>query len=155
MGVGQGLQQDALQHAEDDGVGADAERQGQHRHRGRARVPRQRPQAVAGVLHEVLEQADLPGVAALLLDPPDAAERPARRQAGLLGRHPRGQVLVDLALEMEAELVAQLAVDALALEERSEPQRQLVAPAHRGQLPSRTRSIAADRRRQLTRSASR
>ena len=55
--VGQGLQQEAVDEAENGRVGADAERQGQNRDRGEPGGPGQRPQAVAQVCEEGRHQA--------------------------------------------------------------------------------------------------
>ena len=53
--VGQGLQQHRVDHAEDRGVGADAERQRQHRHGREGGIARQREQRVAQIARQVLE----------------------------------------------------------------------------------------------------
>src|SRR5262249_44785581 len=73
-------------------------------------------------------------VATLLLNLLDAPKEPQRCVAGLFGRHPRGQVLLDLGLQMKLKLFAQLLLLLPSPEEGAEGTRQLIEPLHSVQL---------------------
>ena len=115
--VGQGAEEHAADHAEDGGVGADAEAEGERDHGGEAGVAAQAARAVLDVLDEGFQEAHAPGVAALLLDALDAAEAHGGAAAGLVGAHPLALLLLGLQLEVEPQLLVQLALDAVAGEE--------------------------------------
>ncbi len=66
--IGQRLQQDTGDDAEDGAVGADAQGEGQHHHYGEGGIIDQRPACIAQVLKEVVNIVGAAHVAAFLLD---------------------------------------------------------------------------------------
>ncbi len=115
--VGEGTQEHAPHHAEHGGVGADAEAEGERDHGGEAGVAPQAARRVLQVLGEGLEEPHAPRLAALLLDPVDPAEAQGRPPPRLLGGDALALPLLGLELEVEAQLVVQLALHAIAGEE--------------------------------------
>ena len=111
--VGEGLEEHAVDEAEDGGVGADAETQREHDGGGEARAAAQAAQAVADVLHQHLEEPAAARVAASLLGLVDAAKRDDGRAPGLLRGHAAPDVGRRLEVEMQAHLVVELCLQLL------------------------------------------
>ncbi len=91
---------------------------------------REHADAVAQVLHRVRQERDAPGVAAGFLHLFGAAERAPCRRARLVGRAAGGELFGDLAIEVIADFLVQLAFDARAAEQRCQPELQLSGDAH-------------------------
>ncbi len=83
-------------------------------------TPAQHTQAVSEVLPEVFDASCSPHVPALLLDLLYPAEGVPRGVAGLLRIHPRLDVVLDLPLEMEAQLFVHLAIEAIRTQQGHE-----------------------------------
>ena len=82
----------------------------------------QASEPVSQILRDVAEQADVPGVAYGFLHLVDAAEATERDRAGLVARYaPRNQ-LVDVRLDVEAELFVEVTFDGGAAKQRPEAQ---------------------------------
>jgi len=75
----------------------------------------------------VCNEHGAPRVAALLLGAVDSAEGDACSAHGVAARHPIAHILVGFALEVEAQLVVELALEVRAAKDRSPPVAQ-VAP---------------------------
>ena len=118
--VGQGPEQHALDDAEDRGRRADAKPQHRDGGRGEPRRSRQQAQAVPQVRDEVFERPGAPRIAALLLDPVEAAHRQTRAARGLGRREAGVHVLPGLVLEMVAKLLVQFLFDRATADERSQ-----------------------------------
>jgi hypothetical protein len=95
-----------------------------------SRAPGQSPEAVTQVLNKSFDRIDASHIPALLFDLLDAAQLTQRSVSSLLRRHSARDLLFDLAFKMEAQLVAQIVLDAIALEQRSKPQPNCVEEAH-------------------------
>ena len=80
------------------------------------------------------------------------AEAAHGRAAGLVRIHPRAHVVVGLHLQMEPDLVVQLALEAIAPEQRAQPRSGDAPPAHepssgaRSAIEPRKRSMVVDMR---------
>ena len=117
----QGAQQQAVDDAEDRGVGADREGQRQDGDGGEARRASEGAHGVARIVPEIVETRFPAGGAHVILDGCGASEldsRGARRgvaaQAGL-------HVPLDRRIEIGAEFLVQVVLDAIAVEERADP----------------------------------
>ena len=152
VAIRQGTQQHGVHHGEHGAVGPDAEGEGEHHHRGEAGAAAQAAQAIAHVLHEVLQQTHAAGVAAGLFRSLHGTEVHPRLPAGLPGVEPEAPVLLGLHLEVEAHLVVHLAVALRAVGEGADPGAQPVEQAHHA--VSRMRATAADSRVQFAVSSS-
>ena len=117
--VGQRPQQDAADHAEDRGVGADAERQGEHGDEGEAGALAERAQGEAEVVQQTGHEGS-PGArartaggdgAAFGGDGGDIAEGLERGQPGRLRPHAGVHQLLRAHVEVEAQLAVDLAGD--------------------------------------------
>ena len=118
--VGQRLQDDGVDDAEDGGVGANAERHRDDDGEGVAGLLAQAAQAVADVLREGFDQARQPGVADVVLDALDAAEELARGAAGGVRRRALPHVLGREHVEVELQLRIELALHRAAAEDRAD-----------------------------------
>ena len=129
-GYSQRFEKQAVDDAEDGGGGADAEREredgdgcegwrfGQHAH------------AVAQVLHQVAYGSHVPRVADRLFDLLDAAEGAERRGAGLFRRQALRDELFGVRLDVEAQLVVQVVLDASTAEQRAQPEHDGIKASH-------------------------
>ena len=113
LGVGerQRPQQDRVHDAEDGSIGANGERQDQDRQRRKSRLPPHRPQRVAQVLRQSIQERQSARLAMRLFRERQSAQTNQRLPASLVGRHPVFHVVVDRVIEMGRELVAQLALE--------------------------------------------
>ena len=93
--------------AEDRCVGADADRERQHGHRREARMAAQRAQAVADVAREILDWGGTELVPRPLAHLFHAAESDQRLSPRFVRCHAGAAVLLDLLLDMEADLVVE------------------------------------------------
>ena len=123
-------EQDAVHHAEDGGVGADPEGQGDHRREREARVAPEAADGEGEIATDVLEPADAALLAQSLLPALDAAKVDVRPAPGLAGRKSPLDPLFGLHLQMEADLLVQLAVDRPARDQRPQAEAQGAEPAH-------------------------
>ena len=132
IGVGERLlpEQHRVHDAEDRGVGADGEAEDQHRRRGEAPIAHQAAEPLPRVAHERVPGPCPARVAAVFLDLLDAAEQAARLEARLLARQAARLQALDLAIEMELQLFAQICFAAIAEDDRSQPAAQDVPQAH-------------------------
>ena len=89
---------------------------GEDQHRDRRdrveRLPRERAHGVAHVLDEALEPCGDPHASRLLPRQGDVAERAARLDPGLAGRHPGPLERLALQLLVEPQLLAKVLVEA-------------------------------------------
>src|SRR5262245_40340737 len=83
------------------------------------------PDAVADVRRCVVDEPCAPGVAAVVLDRLDPAERERGAAAGLSGRDAAALVLGGFVLEMQLQLVVQLGLDRAAAQERADPKEEV------------------------------
>src|SRR5262249_18307872 len=116
-----------------------------------ARRAPETPRRVADVVHEVREPVDAPRVADLLLALIEAAHGEQRAAPRLLRGQARCDALLDLVLEVEAELLVHLVLDAAAMEDRLQPEGRRVPPvlgAHESLLSLGERDDLRDRGRQ-------
>ena len=116
--------------AEDRRTRADAEGEDEDRARGEAPVAPEPPHRVPHVTRERVDRTEAAGIPRAVGDPGAAAERPARRPLGVAGRHPRGDVLLDLLLEVKPQLAIDLAFDSVPPERSSKMRRPAACPAH-------------------------
>ena len=115
--VGQRCQQNRVDDAEDGRVGADAERKRRNRDRGEPRVPPQRAQPVADVLQHALQPRRDPDVMNMVAGERQVAQRaPCRGGRRGTVEPPRLQLL-PLHLQVEPQLVVELALVTIALEQ--------------------------------------
>lgn len=120
LGIGEGLEQNAVDDREDRGVRADAERKQGEDADGEPDIAPQRAKRLSRVPYEVIEQRDAPCVATLVLASLDTAERAHGRPARLVGRHAGSDVFLDLTLDVVTQLVVELLLDLGPSEERAE-----------------------------------
>src|SRR5262249_39810044 len=140
---------------EDRGIRADAERERQDRGGRVARALAERPPSVAHVLEHGLEEHRAARVAGLLLRLVDAAELDERRAPGLRGREAAAQALLGLPVEVEGELLLELALLPLRAEEHAQAARDLAPhdlllpspPPGRGPRPRRSAPSSRSPRR--------
>ena len=120
---------------EDRGVGADSEGERDHGDGGESGAAQEDAGAIPEILSEILDDADAPGVAALLFALLDAVHRPERREPRLGGGEAFRDVLVGQPLDVKPELVVELPLDGVAPEQGADAERYGVEPAfksHRG-----------------------
>ena len=103
----------------------------ENRNGGEAGAFAEHARSVASVLQEIVEPIRVARVAAGFPGLFHSSECSKRRVASFVARHSRGQVCGDLAIEVEAELVVEFAIDIAFAEERPQPQRQFARPSHR------------------------
>src|SRR6185369_16947487 len=134
MVVGERVEKDAVEHAEDGGVDADAQgerEQGDACERGAAA---EAAPGIADILGEDLKERAEKGVAHPFLDLLQSFKLDARGAARTIGRHAPGDVLVHHHLVAGAKLLVQLVFPALAGEKGIE------ASPHRFSPPIRASS---------------
>jgi hypothetical protein len=120
---------DGVDQLHDRGVCPDPERQRDQGNRRESRAAPEQPSAVPKILNHVVDDADAARIPAFLLRLLDAAEPAQRRAARLIRRHAAGDIRLGLPGEVILDLVVEIAVDAAAPEERSQPERKGVDPA--------------------------
>ena len=130
LGVGQRLQQHAVEHREDGSIRPDSERQRQRRHGGESRILPQHPSAETHVTRGVLQPSHAALVAIRFLHLIDAAEFAPGGVPRLLRRHAGGEVGLGLHLEMRAHLLGQIRLDLPTPEERLKLEEKLAEPGH-------------------------
>lgn len=149
MREGKGLEDDAVHHREDRGVGPDAQRDGDDRRQGERGGAPQRAQAVGQVLPELAHVVPPPPllfdvavhgaqVAARLVEVAELAQCP---RAGLVRREPPGDERLGTGVEVEGQLRVHVAPD-----HGARPSPELEDAPH--QAGSSTRKTAAAYRRQ-------
>ena len=110
VAVGQRLQQHAADHAENRGVGADAERQRDDDHRGERRAVTQGAQRVVQVGGQVFDPRQSPPVVHRLGGLGEAAGRQQRLAARFIGGKSAPDVLGGLHVEVGLQLFAEIGV---------------------------------------------
>ena len=128
LGKGRRLQQHRVDHREGGGGRADREGQGQDRGRGEPRVPPQDPQDVADVLQRVLEGGAEPRVANVVPGRLETAEGRQRLPPRFVRRGALRSPGLGLERDVVAQLVVQLAVDAVPAEKFPQPDPPCVQP---------------------------
>ena len=106
---GQGPQKHGIRDAEGRGGGADADGEGRRRDGREARVPPQRPTPVADVLHGALHPRHDPDVAHALAGERQVAQRAPGREGGRVRVESARLQLLTLHLQVERQLVVELA----------------------------------------------
>ena len=114
------MQQDGIQHAEDDDVGSDAESEGDEGGCSESRRALQLAEGVADVATEAIEgEGGIGGEGPLALDD-GIAEAEASVAPGVFGRHAGGNVVQGAEIDVGLELGVDVAMDAIAGEEVEE-----------------------------------
>ena len=148
-----------LDEQEQRGAEADAEREDPDHRRGGNRRAREVTGREAKVLNRVFDHVHAPHVPARFLRLLDAAEGAQRRLARLLARHAAGDIRRHAPVDVVADLVVELLLDASAAEHRSQskPQSGQQAPQpHRyNSFNLTTREMAPESRSQSAISRSR
>ena len=150
-----------LDEQEQRGAEADAEREDPDHRRGGHRRAREVTGREAKVLNRVFDHVHAPHVPARFLRLLDAAEGAQRRLARLLARHAAGDIRRHAPVDVVADLVVELLLDASAAEDRSQskPQSGQQAPQpHRyNSFNLTTREMAPESRSQsaISRSSAR
>src|SRR5262249_23945630 len=116
----------------------DAKRQGEDGDGGEPWSPAERAQRVGQVLADAVGEREAARVAALFLAHFDGAHVAKCGEPRRVGRQPSGDVLLDEALEMVLELLAELVLDPAPPEQRPQAETQQIRPAH-GVLTSASR----------------
>ena len=116
--VGQRLEQHAVDHAEDGGVGADTEAQRQHGEGGKARVLPQRAGTVAEIGEQFLEPAHTARIPCFFFVLFHWSKIPDRQLPRLVGRHPSADVLLRFHLKVKLHFGVELTVHARAVSHR-------------------------------------
>ena len=114
---------------EDRGVGADAEGEREHGDGGESGTAQQDAGAVPEILSEVLDDADAPGIAALLFALLDAVHRPERREPRVGGGEAFRDELIGQPLDVKPELVVELPLDGVSAEQGADAEGYGVEPA--------------------------
>ena len=109
----QHAQEGGVDQAEDSGVGADSEREAENRDGGEAGALAHRTECIAQVQCHGFDQGKGPPVPIVFLHRVDASETAHSGIAGLRIVHPALQVVFGLHLQMEADLILQLALQAV------------------------------------------
>src|SRR6185436_9450176 len=141
--------EDGVDQAEDRRICADADRERQHGHRREAGMAAQRTEAVADVAREMFDEAGAKLVACALPHLLHAAESDQRLPPRLRGRHAGARVLLDLLLDMKADLVIEPIFDLTPADERTKTPQRVTEHSHNQltAVTSSTRLIARDMRR--------
>jgi hypothetical protein len=106
-------------------VRADSKGKRQYRNGSEARRLSQHPQSVSHVLYKGFEEADASGIAALLFDLLEAAERQAGASGGFIQRQACGYVLLYFVVEMSAELIIKFCFDGVSVEQCAEAEEKI------------------------------
>ena len=120
-----------MDHAEDRGIGPNAECQREYGHRRKSRVFPEHSDGVMQILQNTLDEIYASHIPALLLNLREAANGPARGVTRFFQCQTRRQVLCHLLFQVEAQLFLQLRVDLRPAAQRLPSQPQFVDPAHR------------------------
>ena len=115
IGVGQRPEQYAADDAEDRRGGADAKPERQDGDNGEGLGPEEQAYAVAHVAKEVFEECRPVLVARPLLEVLDPTEFDERLPARFVGAHAGAQVLLDLLIDVEADLLVEPALQLTAV----------------------------------------
>ena len=137
------LAQGGVHDGENGSVGADSESERDNGDQREGGISRQRSCGVAQILHRVLQPVDAAHVPTLLFALLEATKIPARGAGRFFPAHPASKVFFDLSLKEVLQLFAEFPLNAVALEERAQPQENGVEPmfeAHGALLA--TRSVA-------------
>ena len=108
MRVGQRLKQNRIHHAENCGVGADAQRQRQYRDGSEAGVFAQHAKCIARVLQKCLEPGRAAQFAVGLAQLRSPSQPDARRAPRLLRRHPPPNIFFGEHLEMAGQFALEI-----------------------------------------------
>ena len=120
VGIRKRAQQDAVDDAEDDGIGADADGEGEQNGDGESGGFAQAAEDELEIGEERLDAGPLPGFAAALLDEGGVAEGAAGGLFGLRARHAFFHEFVDLFRDVFLDGDGEVIVAAAAGEQRSE-----------------------------------
>jgi hypothetical protein len=123
-GERQAREQNGVGQAVDGGVRADAERECQDADSGESRAAAQHPRGITHVLHRRLDDADPARVATRFLRPVHAAEVASNDAPRLGGLHASRDKVLDLLLQVKAQLVVEFLLDLRLPRERSPAERQ-------------------------------
>ena len=110
-------QEEAIDHAEDRGIGPYPKRQRDHGHTGEAGALAQHPQPETQILHEAFDEVHTARVAALLFGAVDAAELEPCPPHGLPARQAAAHQVVRVGLDVETEFRIHLALGAGAAQD--------------------------------------
>src|SRR5262249_42744583 len=127
--VRQGPDEDRVHEPEDRHVRAETERHHGDCRRGERGMLPKLAESEAQVLDPVLDEAHSTHVAALLHAPSHGTQAALGRDPSLFGRQAGGEALLDLAVEVVAELLGQLPLDAGREKERPGAKPKPVKPA--------------------------
>ena len=120
MRIRQRLEQHAFDNAEDGGGGADAERECENGDGGEAWTLAEHAQAVANSLHQIFDEVHTASVAAFFFDLIEGTEFQAGAAAGFCWCETGVDQLLDVLIEMEAELGVEFIFDGVALKQRAQ-----------------------------------
>lgn len=129
--IGERPNQDGVREPEHRRSDADPEREGSddgNREGGFASEPTDRK---AEILRQVLQDAKVPAVPDLLLDPLHTAKRDERLPAGFIAAHPPAQVCLGLHLDVETQLVREVLLCTGTVNESAQPFPRVGQEAHR------------------------
>jgi len=110
-GIWQRFEKDGVNHAEDRGVGADAEREREDGDRGESGIFPQHAEGEAEILKRGFNERQAAEFAICFFELRSAAEANARGASGFFWRHATGDVFLRGEFEMRIELVLKFAVD--------------------------------------------
>ena len=120
IAVGERAEDGSVHDAENRGVRSDAESERDDGGEGHGGSAAQRAQAVPGIVKEVEDPTDAPGIAARFADLFRSAEGDAGAPFSFGARDTGGAELLGVPVEVEAEFVLQLGFHGVAAEERAE-----------------------------------
>ncbi len=145
----QRLDQHGVDQAEDRRVGADPEPERQQRHERERWRPPQKPEGVADVAAQLVDQPQADRLAAFLLARSNAAELGERTPAGFLLRHAAPAQIRLIELEVDPHLVLHLALEVSAPAADSKPRPDTCDETHTSSgMASSANPIASENRRQ-------
>jgi len=130
VAIGKRAKEDGVGDAEDGGIGGNADSENGDGEKREAGILTEHAGAEADVLEKVFKEVGAAGVAGGFGEFGDATEIAESGAAGFGGGHAGGDVLGDLAVEMEAELVGEVGVESVLVEEREEPVEKALQAAH-------------------------
>jgi hypothetical protein len=106
LSIRQRTNQHRINQTEDRRTRADSERKRKHRHHRKRTLPPQRPQTIAKVLSQIVEPRHPARLIALLHSFGHAAEHSFGLGLRSLRRHPLGDILLRLPLQVKLQLLA-------------------------------------------------
>ncbi len=112
LAVRKRIQEHTVHDAEDRRARSDAERENRQRGERQAGAPAERSNRKPEILRQCFDSGKRFHVTALLFDLLHAAKLAQSGGTGLLGSHPGRQVLLNLAIDMEAQLFVEFAIEA-------------------------------------------